>query len=764
MIQAVVSMKPTLVRLSLAAVVYLTLAMVLTFPLVLRLGSSVPHDVGDPLLNTWLIWWNGQHLPLTAEWWNGPFFHPTPGTLALSEHLLGLLPITAPVQWGGGSPLAAYNLALLLSFPLSALAMHVLCLYLTGRHDLAVIGGLAYGFAPYRLGVFAHLQTLSSYYMPITLLGLHGYLRSRRPAWLALFAASWLLQGLCNGYYLVYFSVLVGLWLAWFVRDLGTASRVLGALLIAALPLLPILRGYAFWHRHFGFSRAIAQAELFSADVISFFRASDLSATWQALFVPFSPNCLFPGLTLPLVVACVVVPAFLARVETGLSGSARRIRWILAIGAVLTAAGACFAAAFGSWHLSLAGLSLSVKTLHKPLSQALYLLAALALTSDRFVSALRRRSALAFYIAACVVMSVLALGPSPRFLTMMIWDKAPYWWLMKLPGVAALRQPSRFGMLAALCLALAAVLALERLLAKEGRRRRLVIAVVATLIVGDGWMLPLPLLAVPERVARLEADDVASASVLELPMGVLEDTAALYRSIQHHLPLVNGYSGYEPFYYNILRGAVAAQDVSVLAALRVERPLVVSVDAKGQGPGPLGKELAAVPGARLLGKHGGRRLYLLPKVDPPPAPPAGEPLPIQAVRANRGSADAGKLIDGDVNSWWASGQRQKPGDRIVLELARPERLSGIVLAMGDGFFNYPRRLVVETSVDGGEWRTVWEDGTASQAVAASLKDQRSFSIAIPTGGVQARFVRLTQSRRDPRPWSIAEITVLGAPH
>ena len=757
-------MKSNLARLSLAAVLYLTLAVVLTFPLVLRLGSGVPHDVGDPLLNTWLIWWNAQHIPLSAAWWNGPFFYPTPGTLAFSEHLLGLLPITAPVQWAGGSPLTAYNLALLLSFPLSALAMHVLCLYLTGRHDLALIGGLAYGFAPYRLGVIAHLQTLSSYYMPLTLLGLHGYLRTRKPAWLALFAASWLMQGLCNGYYLVYVSVLVGLWLAWFVRDLGTTSRVLGTLAIAAVPLLPILRGYAFWHRHFGFSRSIAQAESFSADVISFFRASDLSATWQALCVPFSQTCLFPGLTLPLVVARVVVPAFLARVETGLSGNARRIRWILAVGAVLTAAGAFFAAAFGSWHLSLAGLSLSVQTLHKPLSQALYLLAALALTSDRFVSALRRRSALAFYIAACVAMWVLALGPSPRFLAMMIWDKAPYWWLMKLPGVASLRQPSRFGMLAALCLALAAVLALERLLAQEGRRRVLVIAAVAILIVGDGWTLPLPLLAAPERMGRLEAADVASASVLELPMGLLEDAAAMYRSTQHHLPLVNGYSGYEPPYYDILRGAVAAQDVNVLAALRVERPLLVSVDAKGKGPGPLEKKLDAVPGARLLGNHGGRRLYLLPKADPPQAPLAGEPLPIQAVRANRGSGDARKLIDGDVNSWWASGQRQKPGDRIVLELPRPERLSGMILAMGDGFFNYPRHLVVETSVDEGEWRTVWEGETASQAVAASLKGQRSFSIAIPTGGVQARFIRLTQSWRDPRPWSIAEITVLGAPN
>ena len=47
-------MKPTLAWLSLAAVLYLTLSVVLTFPLVLRLGSGVPHDVGDPLPEVWM--------------------------------------------------------------------------------------------------------------------------------------------------------------------------------------------------------------------------------------------------------------------------------------------------------------------------------------------------------------------------------------------------------------------------------------------------------------------------------------------------------------------------------------------------------------------------------------------------------------------------------------------------------------------------------------------------------------------------------------
>ena len=110
----------------LAAAFYTTLTIVQTWPLVTRLADVLPHDLGDPGLNAWIIWWNAQAVPLTERWWNAPIFFPSSGTLAFSETLLGLLPITAPIQWFGGSPITAYNVAFLLTFPLSALAAHAL--------------------------------------------------------------------------------------------------------------------------------------------------------------------------------------------------------------------------------------------------------------------------------------------------------------------------------------------------------------------------------------------------------------------------------------------------------------------------------------------------------------------------------------------------------------------------------------------------------------------------------------------------------------
>ena len=102
--------------------------------------------------------------------------HPrsTPlGTLAYSEHLLGLLPIAAPLQWLTGSPVVSYNVTFLLTFVLSGAAAYILGRELTGRRAAAWIAGLAYAFAPYRMSQIAHLQVLASFWMPLALAALH---------------------------------------------------------------------------------------------------------------------------------------------------------------------------------------------------------------------------------------------------------------------------------------------------------------------------------------------------------------------------------------------------------------------------------------------------------------------------------------------------------------------------------------------------------------------------------------------------------------
>jgi hypothetical protein len=285
---------------------YCGVTVALTYPLIFQLGSVLPNDAGDPGLNTWILWWNTQKLPLSTAWWNAPAFFPVPGMLSFSENLLGLSLMSTPLSWLGVGPQAAYNVVFLLTFPLSAVGAYLLGYELTKRHDAAFIAGLLFGFAPYRIAHLPQIQSLASFPMPFALLGLHRYLRDPRPQWLALFAAGWLLQGLCNGYYLLFFSVFVGLWMLWFASPWSRPRQFLAigvAWAIAAMPLLPMLLHYREIHASFGFTRDFGTIRDFGADAAALFYATDHIALWGWLEVfRRAEGELFPGLTAALLV------------------------------------------------------------------------------------------------------------------------------------------------------------------------------------------------------------------------------------------------------------------------------------------------------------------------------------------------------------------------------------------------------------------------------------------------------------------------------
>ena len=241
---------------------YSAIVLVLTFPLVREISSHAPADARDAFFSTWILWWNAHHVPLTNDWWNAPIFYPTSGALAFSETLLGLTPLTTPIQWLGGSPVLVYNVMFLLSFPLSAMAAHGLGFSLTRRHDAALITGLAFGFNPYRISQLPHIQMLSSFWMPVALLALHAFARTGRVRSVVLFVVAWLMQGLSNGYYLLFLPVLVGLWLLWFVPPWTNWRRV--ALLLmswaaAAVLFVPLAFSYYTIQQRAGMRQSFGQ-------------------------------------------------------------------------------------------------------------------------------------------------------------------------------------------------------------------------------------------------------------------------------------------------------------------------------------------------------------------------------------------------------------------------------------------------------------------------------------------------------------------------
>ena len=126
--------------------------------------------------------------------------------LAFSDHRLGVSLIATPLQWLGASPLTAYNVVFLATFPLCAIAGHILGFTFTGRHDAASISGLAFGFNPFRVTHRSHLELLAAFGMPLALAALHLYVREHRTKWLVAFALAVIVLGLSSTYYLLFLA------------------------------------------------------------------------------------------------------------------------------------------------------------------------------------------------------------------------------------------------------------------------------------------------------------------------------------------------------------------------------------------------------------------------------------------------------------------------------------------------------------------------------------------------------------------------------
>jgi hypothetical protein len=286
------------------------LAIVWTWPLAVHLGSRIPHDPGDPILTTWILWWDAQKLPFTSGWWDPPFLYPLRGGLALSEHLAGISVIATPLQRAGASPLFAYNVCLLLSYSLSGFFAFLLTRRLTGSSFAGICGGVAYGFAPYRAGQLAHLQVLTSQWLPLMLLTLHDFVAAPGRRALALFGLAWLLQALSNGYYLLFFPVVIALWLTWFVDWRKNARHGLAIVLVwiaSSLPLLPVLWKYHVVQTALDLSRPLSDMQQFSAAPVSLLNPPPLLAFWRSVPVRTDEDFLFPGVTAVTLVAIALI-------------------------------------------------------------------------------------------------------------------------------------------------------------------------------------------------------------------------------------------------------------------------------------------------------------------------------------------------------------------------------------------------------------------------------------------------------------------------
>jgi hypothetical protein len=565
---------------ALVVLLYLSISVGLYWPLLPGMTSSIPGDPGDPLLNTWIFWWNAHHLPWSAEYWHAPAFAPAPNALALSETLLGLTWLTTPLQWLGASPLFAYNVLFLVVPVLNGIASYALCLHLTGRRDAAVVGSIYFTVAPYRAVQVSHVQTQAAFFMPLALLALHRYWETRDRRWLAALATFSFLNGCISGYHLLYFAIAIGLVLVWLMMSApswGKATAVGLALGAAALGMAPILMAYVRTHAAWGLRRGLEEMAIFSADVGSFIAGGSTLLLWRLPHLVTKAEAdVYPGVVM---LSLLGVGLLTVRRNGQVSAPVVQPRWLSVLRALLlvVAAVAALAAATawlaGPVAFQLGPVAVSITQVHKPLGATLSALLIVAALSPRLWALARAGSVPALYGTMFVLASILMLGPDGEFFGHRFWYKAPFAWLVELPGFNSVRVPARMASIQILAASVLCAFVVCRL-ARPGSRRGLILtgALCAAFLV-DGWHSP-AIVAAPMPLSV----DLRGALVMELPTrGWVEDVAAMYRGTHHGRPVVNGYSGYQAPHYQWLIADVESRCFESLNALRRGRSLDIVV-------------------------------------------------------------------------------------------------------------------------------------------------------------------------------------------
>jgi hypothetical protein len=703
------------------AVLSLVLGIVLTWPLLPLRSLGLPYDLGDPLLNTYILAWDADRLRHgLSGLWDATLFFPYTQTLAWSEHLLGTALLTAPLQWLTGNPVLVHNVALLGSFVLAGIGMFGLVRHLTGRTDAALIAAVAFVCAPHRAVHGARLQMLMSGWMPLALWGLHVYFSTGRRWALAGFVGAFALLGLTNGYFLYFFAatvlVVTGGELVPLLRAVRIGAeapapqlwRTLADLSIAAIALvaimLPVALVYLDVQQTMGFSRHRDEILMFSATLDDYRRTLTHMATWPGVLAGGRPErTLFPG--------GVVLLLALA----GLVGIVRR--------------------AYAGWS--------------SPDTRRLRLT----------------------YLALAVVAVWLSMG----------LHHASFGWLLThVPGLSGLRVPARMAVVVSLALCVLAGFGSASLLARVGSPavRAGLCALLAVGLLRDGYGGPVTIHVVDpptrERAALTRWMTLqAPGAVLEWPMyasrdGWTRNLPALMASLDHRRRVVNGYSGYGSALQDFIGGPGSPvltrhewpAVFEGLARIGV-RIIVVRKDA------PLLPDLRPDP-SQVADTWDSDAFAAFALRDAQPQAPrtlspgtllsAGDAYSVTASHRPDRVKD---MLDGNPMTRWISGDAQRGDEWVHITLARPQSLEAVLMDVPIETANYPRHLIIDVVTAEGSTETVFDGSVVPQLLEAmvSAPQRPIMRLALPPRPVREVRLRQTASIRTWN-WHIQELQIV----
>lgn len=233
--------------------------------------DRIAPNTADPLFNLWVLKWGAHQIRMgLPDLWNANIFHPTRGTLALSDHLIGPALQIALFD----NAIAGYNVLFFTSFVLTGLAVCWVLRRSGASWIAAVLAGAMYAFSPFRLTHLNHIQLLLAQWAPLTLWFWDRLLAERRVRHAVLFLVFYLLNVTGGAYlaYMVHIPLLVILAnrMAIHRRELLGGWRVLvPVVLVAGGALIAVFLPYVAIGKELGLARDADEIHEYGATLAS---------------------------------------------------------------------------------------------------------------------------------------------------------------------------------------------------------------------------------------------------------------------------------------------------------------------------------------------------------------------------------------------------------------------------------------------------------------------------------------------------------------
>jgi hypothetical protein len=705
---------------------FVALSLLINRELLPHIGSALPGNAGDPMLNAWILGWVSDTAvsnPLAI--WRAPIFHPHADTLAYSEHLFGVALFVAPVYWLTGDAILTYNVAFLAGYAFAGLAMFLLVRELTGRSDAAVVAGVLFACSPYLVSSHvARLQMLTCGWSALALMFLHRYVATGASRPFGWFIVCWALQALSNMYLGAYLALPVGVVVAHAalvrqprLRPRQYAHLALGAAVLLAV-LAPVVGVYARTQADMGFEHGLNEVRNYSADLRSYVSVwSERNPRWLVPEIS-SDRALFPG-------------------------------------------GVVIVMALAGWGAALARRAPSVAG----------------------------RPGVALYSAIALGALVLSLGPEPAAWGQPLWLGGPSEFLYeRVPGFGGFRAPARFGayvLIAAAVVGGFGAAALLRGCTRSVRAGFVAVAIAWAAFESTRAYDWLALLDHEDPSATAAYAWLAAqppGAVLELPVvtafqaqrpnaGASATLRYQLATLRHRHPLINGSSGFSTPLVTLLQSAASplttldtADDALQIVQAIGGRYIVVhrheyldpTSDHTRRLLESMRTDTARVQAVR---EFGSTVVLTLKPAGPMPGYREAAVLPPADYRVavSHDTGGAAHLVDDNPVTRWAGPQRGHTW--LDLSLRRPSLVSGIKLvmlryAMGE----YPHHLrVIGTGADGAT-QVLFDGPTVFAAAMTSVLEPAEPGVRLTWPATRLSRLRLEQ-RGDAgdRRWSIFEL-------